>query len=257
MTDRPGAPAPPGAPPLAEIGACVFDAYGTLFDVHAPLRRLADTLGERAPALSETWRVRQLQYTWLRSLMGRYADFWQVTGDALDHAMAAHGIADLGVRARLMEMYLRLDAYPDAPACLAAVRARRVKTAILSNGAPTMLAAAVDHAGLRGSLDQVLSVDPLQVYKPDPRTYRLACDRLGLPAARIAFVSANGWDIAGAASFGLKAVWLNRTGTAPETLPGRPVAEIGGLDRLAALVAPASPRSGGPVGTPSRDSFAP
>jgi 2-haloacid dehalogenase len=172
------------------------------------------------------WRQKQLEYTWLRSLMGAYADFWQVTGEGLDYALAANGIADADLRRRLMDLYLSLDAYPDVHDALDRLRAAGKKTAILSNGAPNMLRAAVESADLGSRLDTVLSVDELSVFKPDPRTYQLAVDRLGVEAARICFVSTNGWDAAGAAYFGFKVAWLNRFGQQPERLPGTPSAVI-------------------------------
>ena len=218
------------------IRACVFDAYGTLFDVHTPAMRLRRDLGDLADRLSASWRAKQLEYTWLRSLMGRHADFWQVTGEALDFALADVGIDDGTLRERLLNEYLTLDALPDARDCLTRVRDAGLGTGILSNGAPAMLAAAVGHAGLADLLDEVLSVEAVGVYKPDPRTYRLAADRFAAPPGAIAFVSANGWDAGGAAAFGFRVAWLNRQGKTPERLPDAPAAEIRGLDALPALL---------------------
>lgn len=219
-----------------DISACVFDAYGTLLDVHSAVQRCRAEIGPAADALAVTWRSRQLEYTWLRSLMGRYADFWQVTGEALDYALAAHGIENPGLRAHLMELYLRLDAFPDARPALAALHGRGIRTAILSNGSPTMLAAVLDSSKLRPNLDLVLSVDPLHIYKPHPSVYQLACDKLGLDRQKILFVSANGWDVAGAAVFGLRVAWINRTGQKPERLPAGPGVEMRSLEELTALV---------------------
>ncbi len=221
---------------LSGIKAVAFDAYGTLFDVHAPIARLAGEVGPFAAAISELWRQKQLQYTWLRSLMGAYADFWQVTQDALDHALEVHGIADEGLRARLLALYRELETYPDAAPVLSRLRERGIGTAILSNGAPEMLEAAVAHAGLGDYLDHVLSVDGLRVYKPDPRTYRLAVDAFDLSPDEIGFVSANSWDVAGASFFGLSVCHLNRFAQPPEHLPAKPLAVINDLSELPNLL---------------------
>ena len=223
-------------PAFADIGACVFDAYGTLFDVHSAVGRGGGALGDKAGPVSALWRQKQLEYTWLRSLMGAYVDFWQITGEGLDHALAANGFDDPELRQRLMDLYLDLDAYPDVPGALDSVRASGMKTAILSNGAPNMLQAAVDSADLGNRLDAALSVDELRVFKPDPRVYQLAVDRLDVEAARICFVSTNGWDAAGAAHFGFKVAWLNRFGQQPERLPGAPAAVIETLAELPDLL---------------------
>src|SRR5512137_105746 len=173
--------------PLAGVRAVVFDAYGTLFDVASAAERTRDLLGDRATPLAELWRQKQLQYTWLRSLMGRHADFWQVTSEALDFALDSFGIADGALRARLMA------AYPDARPCLELLRAAGLSTAILSNGEPHMLEAAVESGGLSALLDAVLSVESAQVYKPHASVYRLATGRFGAAPGQLLFVSANGW----------------------------------------------------------------
>jgi len=224
---------------LRGLKAIAFDAYGTLFDVHAPMACLADDIGPQAAHASELWRQKQLQYTWLRSLMGAYADFWQVTQDALNYALEAHGIATPELRDRLLALYRNLDAYDDAAPALSTLRERGIATAILSNGAPAMLNDAVSHAALGALLDHVLSVDTVGIYKPDPRTYKLAVDAFGLAPAHVGFVSANGWDVAGAAYFGLSVVHLNRFGQAEEHLPARPLTVINGLSELPDLLASA------------------
>jgi len=219
------------------VEACVFDAYGTLFDVHSAAAGEAAALGDKMQPLSQTWRQKQLEYTWLRSLMGAHVDFWQITRDGLDFAMAAHGIEDPELARRLMDLYLRLDAYPDVRPALTALREGGKKTAILSNGEPKMLRAAVEHAGIADLLDAVLSVEEVGVYKPDARVYRLAVERLQVsePAA-VAFVSTNGWDARGAAHFGFQVAWMNRFGAHLDRLPGEPQAIIGGLDELPRLL---------------------
>jgi 2-haloacid dehalogenase len=223
--------------PITGISACVFDAYGTLFDVHSAVGRHRPRLGPQADEVSALWRNRQLEYTWLRSLMARHADFWQITGEALDFALAAHGIDDAQLRADLMAAYLELDCYPEVPAVLEQLKARGLPTAILSNGTPKMLAAAVANSGLENRIDAVLSVETVKVYKPDPRVYQLAVESLRLPAEAIVFLSANAWDAAGAAAFGLRVAWVNRFQQQPERLPGRPDAQIASLAGLPDLLA--------------------
>jgi 2-haloacid dehalogenase len=224
------------SPAFSDIGACVFDAYGTLFDVHSAVARGGAALGDKAQAVSALWRQKQLEYTWLRSLMGAHADFWQVTGDGLDYALKTQGVDDPALRERLMELYLTLEAYPDAPACLQALRAAGKATAILSNGSPRMLTAATDSAGLSAHLDAVLSVEDVGIYKPDARVYQLAVERLEVEPERICFVSTNAWDAAGAAHFGFRVAWLNRFAQVPERLPGTPAAVIEGLAELPGLL---------------------
>jgi 2-haloacid dehalogenase len=217
------------------IRACVFDAYGTLFDLHSAVGRLRPQIGAHADALSQLWRSKQLEYSWLRALMGRHADFWQVTGDALDYALARTGV-DAGMREPLMQAYLTLEPYPEVADVLRRLRAAGLKLAILSNGEPGMLAAAVANAGIGALLDAVLSIEEVGVYKPDPRVYRFAVDRLSLRANQIAFQSSNAWDINGAACFGLRPVWINRFGAPAERLPGAAEHELRDLSDLPGLL---------------------
>ncbi len=222
--------------PLAGIKACVFDAYGTLFDFASAANGCRAVLGEETDRLTAQWRDKQLQYTWLRAAQGRHADFWQVTGDALDFALAALRIEQPGLRDRLMTLYLSLDVFPEVPEVLARLRAAGLKTAILSNGSPHMLDAVVGGAGVATLFDAVLSVEEVAVYKPHPRVYQLAVDRLGVPAAAIAFQSANGWDAFAASAFGMRVVWCNRYAQPPERLPGSPDREVRSLAELPRLV---------------------
>jgi len=223
-------------PAFADIGACVFDAYGTLFDVHSAVRRGGEALGDKADKVSALWRQKQLEYTWLRSLMGAHADFWQVTSEGLDYALTANGIKDRKLHARLMDLYLSLDAYPDVTDALTRLRAGGKKTAILSNGAPKILAAAVASAGLTKLLDAALSIEDVGIYKPDRRVYQLAVERMGVAPGRICFVSTNAWDASGAAYFGFRVAWMNRFGQTPERLPGKHSAIIESLSELPALL---------------------
>lgn len=211
---------------LRGVTACVFDAYGTLFDVAAAARRCADDLGDKSGPLAEIWRTKQLQYTWLRSLMGEYADFWKLTGNALDYALTATGMTgNPALRRKLMNLYRDLDAYPDAADTLRALRKAGFKTAILSNGSPGMLRAAAASAGLNRLLDHVLSVHGLKIFKPDPRVYGLVGKALKVKPAQVCFVSSNSWDAWAGAHFGFRSVWINRAGAPRENLPGRIAAE--------------------------------
>ena len=221
---------------LTEIHACVFDAYGTLFDVNSAAAQARDALGEKWQPLAELWRTKQLQYTWLRSLAGRHADFWQVTGDALDFAMASVKVDDAALRERLMGLYLTLSAYPEVAGTLKRLKTQGMKLAILSNGSPRMLSAAVENAGIGTLLDAVFSVEEVGIYKPHPAVYRLAADRLAVKAGHICFVSSNGWDAFSAKAFGLRVAWCNRFGQSPERIPERPDVEIGTLSALPEVV---------------------
>ena len=217
---------------LTGIEACVFDAYGTLFDVSSVARGAQDELGASWQALSDLWRMKQLQYTWLRGLSGKHADFWQVTGDALDFAMTSIGITDNGLRTRLMDLYLRISAYPEVKETLYRLKARGFKLAILSNGTPAMLSSAVDNANLGGLFDAVLSVEEVGVFKPHSSVYQLAVDRLAVAPNQICFISSNGWDAFSAKAFGFHVLWCNRFAQVPERIPDVPDGEIPDLSEL-------------------------
>jgi len=223
-------------PALGNIAACVFDAYGTLYDFNSATERCRGRLGEKADALSALWRQKQLQYAWLRSLSGTYAPFWQVTGEALDFALETLQITGDGLRDALMDCYRNIDPFPEVPGVLARIKQKGLRLAILSNGSPDMLAAAAKHAKLDAILEASLSVDAVKIYKPDRRVYQLACDHFGVPAHRIAFFSSNGWDAQGAAHFGFQTAWINRGGQPKERLPGTLAAECKTLADLPALL---------------------
>ena len=207
---------------------CVFDAYGTLFDVSAAAREAAAepdfaALAPHWPKLSEIWRLKQLQYSWLRAITGAHTDFWQVTGEALDYALEATGLdADPALRARLCDLYSELSAYREVPAMLDALRKAGFATAILSNGSPDMLASAVTSAGITDKLDAVLSVEDVGVFKPSKPVYDMVGQQFGCQPDQVLFVSSNGWDAAGASGYGFQSVWVNRAGDPVDRLPWRP-----------------------------------
>ncbi len=225
-------------PRFSGIGACVFDAYGTLFDVHSAAARYRADLGDVADAVSQTWRDKQLQYTWLRSLMGdkHHVDFWRVTGDALDFALETHGVDNRDLRERLLACYLELAAYPEVKDVLTRLKDSGLKCAILSNGAPKMLAAAVRNAGIEDLLDAILSVEDVGIFKPDPSVYGLVVERLGVTAEQVSFQSSNAWDAHAAGAFGFRVAWVNRFGQRPERLPGPADAELKTLNELPPLL---------------------
>lgn len=219
------------------IKACVFDAYGTLFDVTAAAREAASEPGSEAlagcwQALAETWRQKQLGYSWLRAITGAHCDFWQVTGEALDYALAEQKLDDPALRERLLALYFELSAYPEVPAMLARLKQAGFSTAILSNGSPDMLMGAVTSADIGSLLDAVISVEEVGVFKPDARVYDLVGTRLSTRASEVLFVSSNGWDVAAATGYGFTTAWVNRAGLPTDRLPWRPMHELTDLTTI-------------------------
>lgn len=225
-------------PNLSGVEACVFDAYGTLFDVSSVVRGLKDEFGEQWQSLSDLWRTKQLQYTWLRGLSGHHADFWQVTGDALDFAMSSLRIHDPRLHDRLMNLYLKVEAYQEVPSMLVRLSDSGMKLAILSNGTPRMLEAATRNAGISNHFDAILSVEEVSVYKPHPEVYQLAPLHLNVSPQNICFISSNGWDAYSAKAFGFQVLWCNRFKQPPENIPDSPDGEINDLSSLSNLVLP-------------------
>ncbi|MCB1494929.1 MAG: haloacid dehalogenase type II [Bauldia sp.] len=214
------------------IRAYVFDAYGTLFDVHAAVRRHAAAIGPESQRLSDIWRTKQLEYTWVRSLMGRYRDFWSLTEEALDHAIAAAAPGAAPLRAQLLDAYRELDAYPEVRGVLTRLK-DGASLAILSNGSPDMLDAAVASAGIGDLLDAVISVDDIGVFKTAPAVYDLVGERLGVGPEEVSFQSSNRWDIAGAVAYGFRAAWINRSGQPDEYPDLAPALVLPSLEGLA------------------------
>jgi 2-haloacid dehalogenase len=217
------------------VRAFVFDAYGTLFDVHAAIARHRAAAGPDADRLSEHWRIKQLEYAWMLSAAGHYVDFWALTERALDHAFARFPTVDRMLRATLLDAYFQLDAFPDARAALGALKSKGVRTAILSNGSPKMLDAAVAAARIGAELDAVLSVDAIRIYKPRREVYALVTDAFAIAPAEVAFVSSNRWDVMGATAFGFRCIWVNRAGLPEEYPEFAPVAVVRDLASLPTL----------------------
>ncbi|MFK8080405.1 MAG: haloacid dehalogenase type II [Granulosicoccus sp.] len=216
--------------------ACVFDAYGTLFDVHSAVGALHEEIGDEYARLSAAWRQRQLEYTWLCSLMGEHRDFWRLTSDALRVSLREFKLENRGLHDRLMQAYLQLSTFEEVSSVLIQLKRAELQTAILTNGTPVMIESAVDNSSIRQWIDHQLSVESVGIFKPDPRVYQLAVDSIGVPAGQIAFMSSNVWDASGAAHFGFKVAWINRYSQPSEALPGTPSAMLSSLSELPALL---------------------
>ena len=216
----------------------MFDAYGTLFDVHSAVQRAGAPLGPLAEPVSQLWRAKQLEYSWITTLMGGFEDFWTLTGRGLDFALARHGVADPALRQALLDAYRTLDAYPDVAPALGRLKAAGKSTAIFTNGTQEMVDAAIAAAGIGALIDHVVTVAPVGAYKPVPADYQHAMGSVGVgQPGEIAFVSSNRWDVAGAAAFGYVPVWVNRTGMPNEDPGAAPVATLPDLSGLAPTLA--------------------
>jgi len=223
------------------VTTCVFDAYGTLFDVAAAARQASvepgfENLAQKWPDLANHWRLKQLQYTWLRAVADAHADFWDVTQDGLDWALEATGLqGDAALRQRLLDLYWELQAYPEVPAMLKALKTAGLQTAILSNGSPPMLDGAVQSAGIGDVLDDVLSVESVGVFKPHVSVYDLVQGRFNCARDEVLFVSSNGWDAAGASGYGFTTAWVNRAGEPMDRLPWTPAHVLSDLTTIPEL----------------------
>ncbi len=224
------------------VTTCAFDAYGTLFDVAAAARLAAQEgrfpkLADRWVELANHWRLKQLQYTWLRAVADAHTDFWQVTQNGLDWALEAAGLeGDPALRQRLLDLYWQLQAYPEVPAMLRALKQAGLHTAILSNGSPEMLKGAVQSAGISDLLDDVLSVEAVGIFKPAASVYQLVEDRFGCDRSEVLFVSSNGWDAGCAAGYGFQTAWVNRAGEPLDRLPWTPAHILTDLGPIPELV---------------------
>lgn len=222
------------------ITTCVFDAYGTLFDVAAAARIAAAEPGREAfavkwPQIAQDWRLKQLQYTWLRAVADAHTDFWEVTQNGLDYALEAAGLEDSELRERLLALYWELSAYPEVPQMLQDLKDAGMQTAILSNGSPDMLSGAVDSAGIAELLDDVLSVQDVGVFKPHKFVYDMVCDRFVCKKSEVLFVSSNGWDAANASGYGFYTAWVNRAGEPMDRLPWKPQEVLADLTKIPEL----------------------
>jgi 2-haloacid dehalogenase len=219
-----------------DVRACVFDAYGTLFDHSSAALRFRDDLGDKIDRLNSIWREKQLQYTWLRTLQDAYVDFWQVTGDALDFAMDSLELRNARLRDRLMSQYLELEIFPDVKGTLTLLKEAGMKTAILSNGSSSMLRSMVEYNSIGHLFDGIFSAEEVGVFKPHPKIYALAGERLGTDPRALLFHSANAWDAYAASAFGMRVVWCNRYGLRKERLPGTPELEVKSLAEVPAII---------------------
>ena len=220
------------------LTTCVFDAYGTLFDVNAAARIAAnepnrETFKEVWPSVSNQWRLKQLQYTWLRSMTHSYTDFWTVTKNSLDYALESHGLHEnLELKERLLALYWELQPYPEVSSILKNLKTKGIKTAILSNGSPEMLSSAVKSSNLSGVVDEVISVETVKIFKPSSVVYEQVENVIGCSKSKVLFVSSNGWDIAGAAGFGFETAWVNRSKDPIDRLPNKPAHILENLETI-------------------------
>ena len=221
---------------MNKIKACIFDAYGTLFDVNAACRELSKEVGDNWEKLASLWRLRQVEYTWLRNSMDKYIDFWQVTSDALDYAMETLGIENKELREKLLNLYLKLEAYPEVNDLLKKLKQSGLKTGILSNGSMKMLNSAVDNANIREYLDGILSVEECKIYKPSSKVYDLVKIKMEISKENVLFFSSNAWDMHAASNYGFKTIWVNRFNTKLERLPGKPIDIVNSLDKIDEII---------------------
>ena len=217
---------------MNKIKACIFDAYGTLFDVNAACRELSKEVGDNWEKLASLWRLRQVEYTWLRNSMDEYIDFWQITSDALDYAMETLGIENNELREELLNLYLKLEAYPEVNDLLKKLKQRGLKIGILSNGSMQMLNSAVDNANIREYLDEILSVEECEIYKPSSKVYDLVKIKMQIGKENVLFFSSNAWDMHAASNYGFKTIWVNRFNAKLERLPGKPIHIVNSLEKI-------------------------
>ena len=221
---------------MNKIKACIFDAYGTLFDVNAACRELSKEVGDNWEKLASLWRLRQVEYTWLRNSMDEYIDFWQITSDALDYAMETLGIENNELREELLNLYLKLEAYPEVNDLLKKLKQRGLKTGILSNGSMKMLNSAVDNANIREFLDEIMSVEECEIYKPSSKVYDLVKIKMRINKENVLFFSSNAWDMHAASNYGFKTIWVNRFNAKLERLPGKPIDIVNSLNKIDEII---------------------
>ena len=221
---------------MKQIRACIFDAYGTLFDVNAACRELSIEVGEKWKDLSTLWRLRQVEYTWLRNSMNEYIDFWQITLDSLDYAMDTLNINNKNLRRKLLKLYLELEPYSEVKSVLEKLKEEGFKTGILSNGSKKMLDSAVNNANISGLLDEVISVEECKVYKPSNKVYDLVEIKMGIKKEQVLFFSSNAWDMHAASNYGFNTIWVNRFNAKLERLPGKPLKIVNSLEKINKII---------------------
>ena len=221
---------------MKEKRAFIFDAYGTLFDVNAACRELSIEVGEKWQELSTLWRLRQVEYTWLRNSMNAYIDFWQITSDSLDYAMDTLNINNKNLRSNLLKLYLKLEAYSEVKEVLEKLKEEGFKTGILSNGSKKMLDSAVKNADISGLLDEVISVEECKVYKPSNKVYELVEIKMGIKKEQVLFFSSNAWDMHAASNYGFNSIWVNRFNAKLERLPGKPLKIVNSLEKINKII---------------------
>ena len=221
---------------MKEIKACIFDAYGTLFDVNSACRELSKEVGHNWESLASLWRLRQVEYTWLRNSMNEYIDFWQITSDSLDYAMETLDIDNIKLKQDLLALYLKLEAYPEVKDLLKKLKQKGFKTGILSNGSMKMLNSAVDNANIREYLDEILSVEDCKIYKPSSKVYDLVKIKMQISKENVLFFSSNAWDMHAASNYGFKTIWVNRFNTKLERLPRKPINIVYSLEKIDEII---------------------
>ena len=221
---------------MKEIKACIFDAYGTLFDVNSACRELSKEVGHNWESLASLWRLRQVEYTWLRNSMNQYIDFWQITSDSLDYAMETLEIENIKLKQDLLALYLKLEAYPEVKDLLKKLKQKGFKTGILSNGSMKMLNSAVDNANIRDLLDGILSVEECEIYKPSKKVYDLVEKNMKVKKENVMFFSSNAWDMHAASNYGFNTIWVNRFNAKLERLPGKPKNIVKSLEKIDQII---------------------
>ena len=221
---------------MKEIKACIFDAYGTLFDVNSACRELSKEVGHNWESLASLWRLRQVEYTWLRNSMNEYIDFWQITSDALDYAMETLEIENIKLKQDLLALYLKLEVYPEVKDLLKKLKQKGFKTGILSNGSLKMLNSAVDNANIRDLLDEILSVEECEIYKPSKKVYDLVEKNMKVKKENVMFFSSNAWDMHAASNYGFNTIWVNRFNAKLERLPGKPNNIVNSLEKIDEII---------------------